>query len=75
MNAFFHRNLIIECSWMFYNRSLNHKINRLHERCRRAIFNDGHSSCDELLNLDNFVSIHHKNVQILATELFRVYTG
>ena len=55
--------------------SLNHKINRLHERCLRVIYNDGHSSYDELLNLDNSVSIHHRNLQILATEMFRVYTG
>ena len=62
-------------TWMFHNRSLNHKINRLHERCLRVIYNDGHSSYDELLNLDNSVSIHHRNLQILATEMFRVYSG
>ena len=62
-------------TWMFHNRSLNHKINRLHERCPRVIYNDSHSSYDELLNLGNSVSIHHRNLQILATEMFRVYTG
>ena len=30
----------------------------------------GHSSYVELLNLDNSVSKHHSNVQILATEMF-----
>ena len=45
------------------------------ERCLRVIYNDGHSSYDELLNLDNSVLIHHKNSQILATEMFMVYTG
>ena len=50
-------------------------MNILHERCLRVIYNDGHSSYDELLNLDNSVSIHHKNLQILATEIFRIYTG
>ena len=34
-----------------------------------------HTSYDESLNLDNSVSIHHRNLQILATEMFRVYTG
>ena len=38
---------------MFHNRSLNHKINRSHERCLRVIYNDGHSSYDEFLSLDN----------------------
>ena len=60
---------------MFHNRSLNHKINRLHERCLRVIYNDGHSSYDELLNLDNSVSMHHRNLQMLATEMLRLYTG
>ena len=61
---------------MFHNRSLNHKINRLHERCLRVINNnDSHSSYDKLLNLDNSVLIHHRTLLILATEMFRVYTG
>ena len=60
---------------MLHNWSLDHKINKLHERCLRVIYNDGHSSYDELLNLDNSVSIQIKNLQILATEMFKVYTG
>ena len=59
---------------MFHNRSLNHKKNRLHERCLRIIYNDGHSSYDELLNLDNSVSMHHRNLQMLATEMLKLYT-
>ena len=60
---------------MFHNRSLNHKINRLHKRYLCVIYNEGQSSSDELLNLDNSASIHHMNLQILATEMSRVYTG
>ena len=30
--------------WMFHSRSLNNKINRLHERCLRIIYNDEHSN-------------------------------
>ena len=62
-------------TWMFHNRSLNHEINRLHQTCLRVFYNDGHSSYDELLNLDNSESVHHRNLQILATEMFRVYKG
>ena len=50
-------------------------MNGLHERYLRVIYNDAHSCYDELLNLDNVLSILHKNLQILATEMFRVYTG
>ena len=60
---------------MFHNRSLNHEINRLHQTCLHVFYNDGHSSYDELLNLDNSESIHHRNLQILATGMFRVYKG
>ena len=62
-------------TWMFHNRSLNHKINRLHKRYLCGVYNEGHSSYDELLNLDNSVSMNHMNLQILATKMFRVYTG
>ena len=59
MNAFFlHQFNYCPLTWMFHNKSLNHKINRLHETCLCVIYNDGHPSYDEL-NLDNFVSIHH----------------
>ena len=76
MNASFLSQFIYcPLTWMFHNRLLNNKINRLHERCICVIYNDGHSSYDELLNLDNSMSIHHRNLQILATEMFRIYTG
>ena len=75
MNAFFSSQFnYCPLAWMFHNRSLNHKINILHKRCLRVIYNDGHLSYDELFNLDNPVWIHHKNLHILATEMFRVYT-
>ena len=63
MNAFFPSQFsYCPLTWILHNRPLNHKINRLHERCLRVIYNDGHSSCHELLNLDNYVSIRHKNL-------------
>ena len=40
-----------------------------------VLFNDGHLSYDQLSNLDNSVSMHRQNLQILATEMLRVYTG
>ena len=45
MNTFF-RSQFNCCSliWMCYNCSLNHKINRLHERCLRIIYSDMKSS-------------------------------
>ena len=76
MNAFFSSQFnYCPLTWMFQNGSLNHKINRLHKRCLRIIYNDTYSSYDELLDPGNSVPIHHRSCQILATEMFRVYTG
>ena len=47
---------------MFYSRSLNDKINKLHEQCLRIIYNGRHSKFVELLNKDNSVSIHYNNI-------------
>ena len=43
----------------------------LYERCLKIIYNDKQSSFTELLNKDNSVSIHIRN--ILAIEMFRFY--
>ena len=46
---------------MFYSCSLNNKINRLHERCLRIIYNDKRS---------NFYTLN--NITALAIELYKV---
>ena len=57
--------------WMFHNRTLNYKINELHYRALRIIYRDETSSFDELLEKDNAVTIHHRNLQSLAVEMFK----
>ena len=47
-------------------------ISLSHERCLRVIYNDKQSSYEELLIKDGTVSIHHRNIQTLATEMFNV---
>ena len=61
-------------TWMCHNIMYNNKINRLHERCLRLIYNDKHSSFGNLLKKDNSASIHHKNLQALVIEMFKVCT-
>ena len=60
---------------MFHSRSLNKKINQLHERCLRIIYNDKRSSFEELLVKDNSVSVHHNNIHTLAIEMYKVVNG
>ena len=50
-------------------------INHLHERSLRIVFNDYESSFQELLELNNSVSIHHRNIRLLENELFKVKNG
>lgn len=58
--------------WMTHSRSLNNSINRIHERSLRIVYDDQISTFDELLDKDNSVSIHHRNIQNLAIELYKV---
>ena len=57
---------------MLHSRNLNKKINRLHKRCLLIIFNDKITSFEQLLDNDNSVSIHHRNTQALAIEMYKV---
>ena len=61
--------------WMSHSRTINNKINHLHERCLGVIYNDKISSFKELLERDGSVPIHNRNLQILATEIFKVYNN
>ena len=61
--------------WMFHSRRLNNKINSIHERALRISYQDHISTFQELLNKDNSASIHHRNFQALATEMFKIHRG
>ena len=54
---------------------LNNKINSVHERALRIIYQENTSTFQELLNKDNSVSIHYRNLQVLATEIFKIHRG
>ena len=50
-------------------------INKLHERALRLVCDNRQLTFEELLNIDKSVTIHHKNLQVLATELYKVHHG
>ena len=43
--------------WICNSRTLNNKVNKLHERALRLVFNDRQSTFEELLNIDKSVII------------------
>ena len=58
--------------WICQGRTNNRKINRLHERCLRIIYNEKQSLFMKLLGKYNSVSIHQQNLQILVTGIYKV---
>ena len=61
--------------WMFHDRKMNNKINKLHERALRLVYSDDKSSFQELLDIDNSVTIHNRNLRVLALEIFKFIHG
>ena len=57
---------------MCHGRGPNNKINNLHEKALRTVYQDKKSSFETLLKRDKSVSIHIKNMQYLTTEIFKV---
>ena len=45
--------------WMFHDRGLNNKINKIHERSLRIVYRDDLSTFEELLAKDGSFCIHH----------------
>ena len=61
--------------WMRHSRTLNNKVNKLHKRALRLVYDDRQSAFEELLNISKSVTNHHRNLQVLATELYNVHHG
>ena len=58
--------------WMFSSRNMNARINRIHVRALRIVYNDYVSSYDELVTKDKSFTIHHRNIQTLAIDTHKV---
>ena len=56
-------------AWMFHSRHTNNKINSLHERALRIVYDDDVSTFDQLLAMDKSFCIHHRNIQRLLIEI------
>ena len=76
MTAFIHSQFgYCPLVWMFHSRTLNNQINRIHERALRIVYNDTHSTFNELLSKDGSFTIHERNIQTLAIELYKIIMG
>ena len=61
--------------WMFHSRRMNNRINHLHGRALRLAYNDHMSTFESLLQRDNYVTIHGRNLQLLAAEMYKLRNG
>ena len=52
-------------------RTLNKHIGGLHKRALSLVYNDYLSSFSVILEKDKSVTIHHRNLQTLAYEIFK----
>ena len=58
--------------WMFCNKKLTRIIDWIHERGLRIVYQDYSCTFKELLTKNGSVSIHHRNIQLVAVEMFKV---
>ena len=58
--------------WIIHNRGLNNKINHIHERALRIVYDGYSSTFEDLLNKYKSVTIHQRNQQL---EVFKVKIG
>ena len=57
--------------WMFHSRKLINCINNIHEHALKVVYRDYEPTFQQLLKQNKSVSIHRRNLQILATEIFK----
>ena len=59
-------------TWMFHSRKLNNRIKHLHERALQLVYKNPNLNFHDLLTRDKSFCIHHRNLQKLATEMYKV---
>ena len=60
---------------MFTSRYLNNTLNNIHKRALRLIYNDYELPFDGILEDNKQKSIHQKNIESLAIEIYKFQAG
>ena len=55
-----------------HSRALNNRINTLHERCLRIVYQNKKSDFETLLKYDKSATIHVRNIHFLVPEIYKV---
>ena len=57
--------------WTFHSRQLHHKHDKIQERPLRVTYQDYDSSFENLLEKYRSITVHHRNLQFLMTEMHK----
>ena len=58
-------------AWMYCQHRSNNLINRIHERALRIAYNDYVSDFSSMLDKDESITIHKRNIHALALEIYK----
>ena len=58
--------------WMFAGKTLINKIFKIHPRTLKVVYDDFNKSYDELIELNNDLSIHQRHLRYLPNEVFKL---
>ena len=72
LNSVFGAKFYYTTNWMLPSRQNNKKIKHLHKKYRQPNLNDQLSSYEALVEKNGSVSVHHRNIQSLAIEMFQI---
>ena len=61
--------------WMFCSRKPNNLINKIHTSSLRIVTSDKNSYYEDLLKLNNQITVYQRNLQVLMTEVFKITNG
>ena len=61
--------------WMYCSRNADNLINKIQERSLRLITKDKTSTFEHLLQANNEITTHQRNLQVLMVELFKLING
>ena len=57
---------------MFCSRRANNRINKLHERALRLVYDDYEILFSDLLAIDGSFTVYHTNIQTLLLEMYKI---
>ena len=58
--------------WMLCSRTANNRIDKLHERALRLVYDDYETLFSDLVAIDGSFTVHHTNIQTLSLEMYKI---